>query len=668
MGLFDTISSFFAGSETHEEVNKNPLQETLPYLITSDYIENYKAFLKKNDIYFSYDVEDRLKSLSRRASEPMKLAVSGLFSSGKSTFLNAMLSDDILPSGFSPITSKITYLRYGNEPRLEITYRDGREEFAAIENIEKYVSQQSENIIKNIDLITLYFPAEILKKIIFVDTPGFNSPNKMDDNTTDEIMKHVDGIIWLTMISNAGKKSEIEILEKYFRQYSQKSICIVNHKDEIDDDDEVNEFIIELKEDTNFSKYFSDIIPISALQALESRKKNHRELALKIIKKFTQSIERDLELSITDNKFQDAIINIKNNDLVTLEQKFNDIKKLDLEENKELLKKSNILSVFTYIEKEIMPKANDALSFSLRKEMASIKADIIEHYNYLVNAIEELEKILEDFSQYEKSALLGLYGSTTKNATRVLRDIDILIDVVSDVIYRSFTLVENGEFYPDGNQTFFTGTPTGEWIDVYMFDGEYIWNQLDDNKGEYGSAVTRLEKSLDKLQNVLFKEIEKIQETLENNINLWKNKYSEIKEYSKENLTLHMFALESFEIFINDFENQAIYFIKDLQTYNESIKPNFTYFNNMINSSFRTAFYYQKSIEKPSKENIKNILEIATGIEIVRNYLVGNDSIFIERLQIMEKDLSAISTEKIKSILPHKKQWKKKIKLLSEYK
>ncbi len=668
MGLFDTISGFLGGNTNGVETKtKKKVGKSSAVNIDSSFIEDYKSYLNDNDIFVSYEIEDRLRNLSKRANEPMKLAVSGLFSSGKSTFLNAMLSDDILPSGNLPITSKITYLRYGKESQLEITYTDGREEFAAVDNIAKYVSQQSAQQIKNIEYITLYYPKDILKNIVFVDTPGFNSPNKMDDKTTEDIMENVDGIIWLTMISNAGKKSEIDILEKYFKQYSQKSICIVNHKDEIDDDDEVEEFIEELKEDNNFSKYFADIIPISALQALESRKKDQDESMLKLVRDFSNLIESKLESHIQNDTILEASQSIINDDFVAFTKKHNEIKSSDPQENKSLLKKSNIQDVFLYIEKDIIPQASTALSFSLQKEMKSINSEVSEHYKYLAGAIEELEVILKEFSTYQESAIIDLNAIATRNGTKVLRDVENILDSVTDIVYNSFSLVKNGEFFPDGEETFWSNTPTGAWVDVYIFDNEYIWNQLADDNDQFQTATSRLESAFEKMQEELVSGVEEIETTLESKIKTWKNSYSTLQEASPENIQLHEFALSSFDMFVNDFENNAIIFVKDLEMYSTLISQTYTHFMNMVNTSFRVAFYFNKTDTRPSKGEIKNLLNDVTNLEHTQSMITGKDSLYISLLDGMKEVLSEISDNKMNDVLPYKEEWMNKNELLNEY-
>ena len=75
----------------------------------------------------SKELIEKLDVLHVRAKEPMKVAITGQFSSGKSTFLNALLSKNILPTGITPVTSKVNYIKYGDELKIKIRYKDGRE-------------------------------------------------------------------------------------------------------------------------------------------------------------------------------------------------------------------------------------------------------------------------------------------------------------------------------------------------------------------------------------------------------------------------------------------------------------------------------------------------------------------------------------------------------------
>ena len=177
----------------------------------------------------SVQLKTALDKLQMRAEEPMKVAITGQFSSGKSTFLNALLAKNILPTGITPVTSKVNYIRYGQEFKIKVHYRDGRDEYHDISNIAHFTDQRE--FVEDIAYLTLYAPLDILKDVVFVDTPGLNSQAHSDTQTTSTVLKEVDGIIWLTLIDNAGKKSELEVLENYLGEYQNKSLCVLNQKD-----------------------------------------------------------------------------------------------------------------------------------------------------------------------------------------------------------------------------------------------------------------------------------------------------------------------------------------------------------------------------------------------------------------------------------------------------
>jgi len=650
-----------------KKVNNKNKSNTLK--INSSLIKNYKSYLEINDIFISYEIEDRLKYLSKRANEPMKLAVSGLFSSGKSTFLNAMLSDDILPSGNLPITSKITYLKYGDEAQLKLTYNDGREELASVDSIAKYVDQQSAEQIKSINHITLYYPKEILKNIVFVDTPGFNSPNKMDDETTEDILENVDGILWLTMISNAGKKSEIDILEKYFKQYNQKSICIVNHKDEIDDDDEVNEFIEELKDDNNFSKYFADIIPISAIQALESRQKDQDKLMLKLVKDFSDSIEEKLISHIENETILEAYQSVMKDDLVEFIREHNQIKKSDKNKNTALFQESNIQNVFSYIENKIMPQASSTLSFSLHKEMSSINNEISEHYKYLIGSLHELELILGQFNEYQKIEMNNLVNNANMHIRKIDKNIDNLSEEMANILFNSFDIHVKDEFVSDGERTFWSDTPTGDWIryNIYNFNEEKANELFKEDNSSFMNTKKRLGTSLDKLYEIIDEDISNIESKFEKDIGTWKEKYKIIQEYSPENLDLMEIAFESFEIFGNDFENQVIYFRNSMMSAIQYIYDSLCDADNVENAGYSSASRFNGSEEKPTYDNMFKNINIVLNTDFAKSYLDGDNSFLLREVTNVKKILSEISNNKLEMVKHVNKQWINKDRSINEY-
>ena len=78
--------------------------------------------------------------IARLQEKTFRIAVVGEFSSGKSTFLNALLGRDILTHGREETTATVTEIMHDNtKERLEIYYSDGHKtEVDGFDDIEQF--------------------------------------------------------------------------------------------------------------------------------------------------------------------------------------------------------------------------------------------------------------------------------------------------------------------------------------------------------------------------------------------------------------------------------------------------------------------------------------------------------------------------------------------------
>ncbi len=80
-----------------------------------------KLHLEKSIILID-DVLDRVQANS------FAVAVVGEFKRGKSTFINALLGQEILPADVLPCSATLNRVTYGVQPLVKIVFRVGREE------------------------------------------------------------------------------------------------------------------------------------------------------------------------------------------------------------------------------------------------------------------------------------------------------------------------------------------------------------------------------------------------------------------------------------------------------------------------------------------------------------------------------------------------------------
>src|SRR5208337_3650485 len=80
---------------------------------------------------FSGDTEKLLALRIRLEEGRFHLAVLGQFKRGKSSLLNALLGESLLPTSVVPLTAIPTFLQYGPELIVRVSYQDDRpaEEF-----------------------------------------------------------------------------------------------------------------------------------------------------------------------------------------------------------------------------------------------------------------------------------------------------------------------------------------------------------------------------------------------------------------------------------------------------------------------------------------------------------------------------------------------------------
>src|SRR5215470_15543567 len=85
-------------------------------------------------------LKDRLdRELVRKLEEDrFHLVVVGEFNHGKSTFVNALLGENVLPVGVTPTTAAIHQLKYAEVPQATVMYQSGRRESVSFEETRKF--------------------------------------------------------------------------------------------------------------------------------------------------------------------------------------------------------------------------------------------------------------------------------------------------------------------------------------------------------------------------------------------------------------------------------------------------------------------------------------------------------------------------------------------------
>jgi small GTP-binding protein len=137
------------------------------------------------------DLQEKLRT------DEVRLAVLGQMKRGKSSLLNSLLGESILPTGVLPLTSVVTEIRYGSVPKASIRYQSGNLEDIDLSAIPEYVTEsRNPGNRKRILALHLLYPNELLRNgLVLVDTPGFGSTYSHNTAATLGYLEKVDAAV-----------------------------------------------------------------------------------------------------------------------------------------------------------------------------------------------------------------------------------------------------------------------------------------------------------------------------------------------------------------------------------------------------------------------------------------------------------------------------------------
>ena len=164
--------------------------------------------------------KEKMETARNKTGEEFFVLIIGAFRSGKSSLINALIGEELLPTGFLPETAVIGELHYGEKKRITLYPKKGMWEGGdqpfdltetTSEEIEKYVSLSADDAINTMEeedgctkainskfeKMVIYWPLEILKDgVVLVDSPGINDPY-CNDHIVNEYLPQADAIVYV---------------------------------------------------------------------------------------------------------------------------------------------------------------------------------------------------------------------------------------------------------------------------------------------------------------------------------------------------------------------------------------------------------------------------------------------------------------------------------------
>jgi len=138
------------------------------------------------------------KALAERVRDGLfYVACIGQFKRGKSTLLNALLGEEVVPVGVVPVTAVVTVVRYGERRRARVRLADETQLEISLAELPEYVTEEKnhENA-KGVTAVEVFVPSRLLMGgMCFVDTPGIGSVFSGNTEATKAFVPHIDAAL-----------------------------------------------------------------------------------------------------------------------------------------------------------------------------------------------------------------------------------------------------------------------------------------------------------------------------------------------------------------------------------------------------------------------------------------------------------------------------------------
>jgi GTPase SAR1 family protein len=208
-------------------------------------IEQIKRLLNEMEINLPaelVDAEGRTIAELRHdlAADAFNVVVVGEFSRGKSSFLNALLGQELLPVGVTPTTATINVLTYFEHPRMRVFRFDGTEENLREEPdcLQSFVAESEFNP-DLVRYVEIGVPSPLLENgMVYVDTPGVNDLSEQRADITSQFLPRADALIILLDSTQAVTSSERDFLETaVLANRIGRLMFVLNFADKLDAED-----------------------------------------------------------------------------------------------------------------------------------------------------------------------------------------------------------------------------------------------------------------------------------------------------------------------------------------------------------------------------------------------------------------------------------------------
>ena len=163
---------------------------------------------------------------------PIDVAILGQFKAGKSSFVNSLIGQNVLPVGVIPVTTVISRLQFGEQERATVSFFDGTRKEIPIADLDEYTAEaKNPSNQKSVEMVDIELPALAdYAGLRLVDTPGLGSVFKAHMEVSANWLPEVGAAVLAVSADRPLSENDLQLIRE-LTQYTPRIILLLTKAD-----------------------------------------------------------------------------------------------------------------------------------------------------------------------------------------------------------------------------------------------------------------------------------------------------------------------------------------------------------------------------------------------------------------------------------------------------
>ncbi len=163
---------------------------------------------------------------------PIDVAILGQFKAGKSSFVNSLIGQDVLPVGVIPVTTVISRLQFGEQQRATVSFFDGTRKEIPIAELDEYTAEaKNPSNQKSVEMVDIELPALAdYAGLRLVDTPGLGSVFKAHMEVSANWLPEVGAAVLAVSADRPLSENDLQLIRE-LTQHTPRIVLLLTKAD-----------------------------------------------------------------------------------------------------------------------------------------------------------------------------------------------------------------------------------------------------------------------------------------------------------------------------------------------------------------------------------------------------------------------------------------------------